>query len=784
MRYLFLNIFLLHLSISTLSQKITIYGTVSDRISGESLIGANVILNSITGVASNSYGFYSLSLKPGSYNFVCSYLGYQADTLKLNLISNQRIDISLNPLSVEMDEIVIQGKKGELEEPIMNKSVISTKQLLNIPAAFGQLDVLKGLVFLPGIQSVKPGTTSLSVRGGTQSQNLFLLDEAVVYNPDHSLSFFSAFNPDAIKDITVYKGAFPAQYGGRLSSVVDIRMKEGNNKSFQGSGNIGLLASGLTLEGPFLNKKGSFLVSGRYSYTGTAANGIEALTQVIPVYPLRNMPAHNKVWFYDLNFKLNYTINSKNRVYLSGYGGRDNFFFRILSDNSRMEWGNQTLTARLNHIFNSKLFSNHSFIFSNYDYAYLLTEDQRKFKWTSVLKDFQFKSDYDWYASPGLKIRFGLNSSYHQIEPGSIQKADTVSVIRSFHLDKKRALESAIYVSVEKKLSDRIAFDFGLRYNTFVNIGPETVFNYAENLEEPVDSTIYLKNNVIDFLHGPEPRANFVFMLNKQNSIKISWCLTQQYLHQLTNSSVGLPTDIWLPATKSKPPLKSQIYSIGYFRSSAEETYAGSVELYYRDIDNVIDYKDNADLFLNDRVETQLLSGVSKAYGIEFQIKKETGRLNGWISYTLSKAMLKVEGVNNNEWYPATYDRKHNLSVTGNCKLSNYWAVSSSFVFTSGGYCTVPREAFFYNGVPFVQYTSRNGYELPLYHRLDLSFLYSSPKNETRKYKNEWSFGAYNIYNRHNVFSLFIDYGSEMNLSVTNLYLFGIIPFVNYSIRF
>lgn len=778
--YLLLLLFHTILSLS-FSQKISVYGVISDSITGEFISDANVrLLRSNITTTSNNYGFYSLPVNAGQYEIIISCIGYKSDTLKVSINKTTSLNIKLSPKYQQIEFVTIMGK-GFISDPIMNKNSISAQKINSIPAIFGQPDLLKGLIFLPGIQSIKPGTTSLSIRGGDHSQNLFLLDEAILYNPDHSLSFLSVFNPDAIKDIVVYKAAFPAEFGGRLSSVIDVRMKEGNNQNYEYYGTIGLLASSFTCEGPFIKiGKGSFLLSSRYSYIGQIANGLYLLKDI--VYPLRNMPNHNKIWFYDLNFKLNYSYNSKNKLFISGYSGKDEFFFRIISTNSLLKWGNNSLTIRHNHIFNSLLFVNNSLIFSSYQYQYLHLDDQRDYLWKSILREYQLKSDFDWYLSNRQSIKFGLYSNFHIISPGSLSKASENSTIKSFALDKRNSIESSIYFSDDISIIQNITISLGLRENLYINVGPGYYYSYNENRTKIIDSTWYRSFEFMDIKHNIEPRLNAVIKINNLNSIKISYCQTSQYLHQISNSSVGLPTDIWIPANKNLDLIKSDIISIGYFKKFINNI-SFSVELYSRNMHHITDFKDNANIFLNKYIELQILEGRGKAYGLEIQARKITEKYDYSISYTLSSYRQKVQGINANNWFHATYDRLHNLSVNGSYKFRRNWCANSSFLLTSGGYCTMPKEVFDFNGFPFVQYTNRNHYKLPLYHRLDLSLTHSSKKLLLGS-KCDWTFGCYNIYNRKNVFSLYVDYNKSGGLTVENLYLFGIVPYINLSFKF
>ncbi len=765
-----------------LAQDYTIFGTVTDKNSGETLIGVNTIVVGMNlGTTTNNYGFYSITLPSDNYKIAYSFIGYKTDTIDIFLNQSKTNDIKLQPVTTKLEEVVINAVKNRISNPAMNKNSLSIKEIKSLPAVFGEPDVIKSLQLLPGVQTTNEGTTNISIRGGTHDQNLFLLDEAPVYNPDHSLSFFSAFNPDAIKDISIYKGSFPAQFGGRISSVIDIRMKEGNNQKYAINGSLGIIASSLTVEGPIKSEKTSFIVSGRYSYAGAVANGIYELADMIYLPALNDFPGNNDISFYDLTLKINHTINHKNRIYLSAYTGKDNFFFRVLSNNSSLDWGNNTFTLRWNHIHKSKMFSNHTFIYSNYGYSYYMLDDQRKFEWASNLNEIDYKVDFDWFVSSNNHIKFGSVISYHLFQPGKIEKRDTSSVIKSFTLGNQRALETSFYISNQQMIADNLKLEYGIRYNAFFNLGEGTVFQYDSNMEIILDTLKYDNGDIIKFYDGLEPRISIAYLFNSKNSLKFSYSRTKQYLLLMSNSSVGLPTDVWLPANKYIKPMTSDQFALGYFNSIWNNSLETSIELYYREIQNVIDFKDNANLFLNNQIETQIRSGNRNAYGMEFMVQKNNGKLTGWLSYTLSKALQKIEDVNNNSWYHPTFDKLHNISLVASYQISKRWHISTTFKYSSGGYATVPKETYYFNGVPFVQYTERNGYKLPDYHRLDLAFNYKGKKNEHKKWQGEWNFGVYNLYNRKNIFSLFTELDSEFQLQTNKLYLFGIVPFVSYN---
>lgn len=780
-------IFLVTTTMMASAQKHTLFGYIRDAKTGESLIGATISVNDkAMGTTSNNYGFYSITIPDGKQRIKCSYIGYQTFDKEVEVHSQTTFNIELEVKDSKLQEVVVTGtKNNRVLNNEMGSQSLSMSAIRQMPAVMGESDLVKSLQLLPGIQATHEGTTNLSVRGGSFDQNLFLLDDAPVYNPSHALGFFSVFNSDAIKSVKVYKASFPAQYGGRLSSVVDIHMKEGNSKEFSASGGIGLIASRLTLEGPIVKDKASFILSGRYSYAGLTANGAGLLGQSLRIGSLMDFNAHNEINFYDLNAKVNYKVNDKNHLFLSAYTGSDHFFYYAIDDNSSMDWGNITGTARWNHVFNSRLFANTMLIYSKYDYSYILKDDARHFKWSSDLKEMDVKTDFDYFLNPNNHLKFGISAENHHYFPGKVEPRDATSITKPFTLDKQRAVISTAYLSNEQRISDKIGLDYGLRYSAFFLLGESTVYTYSPEMEM-IDSVSYSGGELVKFYHSLEPRLSLRYQATQNSSIKLSWCKTVQFQHLIGNSAVGLPSDIWVPAsTYIKPQWANQV-AIGYYRLFAQNRYEFSTEVYYRKLHHVIDYRDNADLFLNPHVETQVLSGDGKAYGLEFYLEKKVGRMTGWLSYTLSKTDRQIDGINNNKTYPATYDKRHYLSLLLNYKLSSTWSASSIFKFTSGGWATIPEGTFNYYGAAFNYYTDRNGYELPSYHRLDLSFNYHSRKNEHRKWKTEWNFGIYNVYDKKNIFALFIKQEGHKLYSSNayKMYLYGITPFVTLNFKF
>lgn len=775
-------------STSLFAQKLTVYGSVKDATTGENLIGAVVIIKETNQVVTtNSYGFYSVSPHSGKCTIECNYLGYSVFTKLLEIGKNIRLDIELTPQIKSLDEVLVKGNHSTVNSTSVSKNVIGISRIKSIPSMTGEPDVLKSLQLLPGVQTAGEGSANLSVRGGSFDQNLIILDEAPVYNPSHALGFFSTFNTDALNNVSFYKGAFPAQYGGRLSSIVDITMKEGNYKKFAANAGIGLLASRLTLEGPIVKDKASFIISGRYSYAGQTLNLLAGKLgkDALGLWELRNFNDKNKINFYDLNAKINYRINDKNHIYFSTYTGGDRFYSYSLNNNNSLEWGNTTSTLRWNHIFNSSLFSNFTSYYSNYNYSYSINDDLKNFTWKSNIQEAGLKADFSAYLNTSNRVKFGTAVVYHYFAPGEIEPRASSSSVKPFALSNKNAIEVSAYLSNEQKISERLSLDYGLRYAGFINIGRDTVFQYNEEKTAVTGFKAYGSGEIVQFYQSLEPRISARYLLGNRNSVKLAYGRTTQFLHLLSNSALGLPTDVWMPPDKDIRPQSSQQFVLGYYQAFNDNQFEFTSEVYYKTLKNIIDLKDNANLFVNKHIDTQILSGDGYAYGNEYMLEKKTGKLTGWIAYTFSKTQYRIDGINNNNYFSPRWDIRHNLSITGSYQLNQRWSVASTFKFTSGGFMTIPEGSFVYNGVSFSYYSKRNGYQIEPYHRLDLSFTYKSRKNDTRKWKSEWVFGIYNIYEQKNIYMLFARQDGDMTSSqFTKMYLFGIVPSITYNLKF
>jgi hypothetical protein len=756
------------LSVSAFAQdKTTLSGYVRDAETGEVLIGATVFIpDAMHGTYTNSYGFYSLTVPPGTYAVSYQYLGYQTLSQQLELTESLRKDIELATESSQMEEVVIQAEAADnnIQSTEMGVSRLSISEIKKVPVLFGETDVLKTMQLLPGVKPASEGSSGFYVRGGGGDQNLILLDEAPVYNPSHLLGFFSVFNGDAINSSKLYKGNMPAEYGGRLSSTMDIQMKEGNRKDYGISGGIGLISSRLTAEGPIVEDQGSFMVSGRRTYAD--------LFLKLSADSTLNSSA---LYFYDLNAKANYKLGEKDQLYLSGYFGRDKFSF---ADNFNLDWGNATATLRWNHLFNDKLFLNSSLIYSDYDYAIELTPVEARV--SSGVRDWNLKEDFSYYANSNNTLKFGVNAIYHAFTPGEVSSTAEGGGTFERDIQERYALETAAYLSHEWKPSRQFSVNYGLRYSHFTVLGPGTFYDYdaAGNV---IDSASYAQHEAVTNYGGLEPRITANYVINPEQSIKASYARNRQYVHLLSNSTSTTPTDLWIPSSNNVEPEIANQVSLGYFRNFDDNQWESSVELYYKDMQNQIEYKNGADLFLNDEVESQLVYGRGYAYGLEFLLRKKTGKLTGWLSYTWSKTMRQFDEINDGNPFPARQDRTHDISIVGMYDLSKKWDVSASWVFYTGDAVTFPSGSYLIDGNLVPLYSERNGYRLPDYHRLDLSATYFG-KNPN----SNLNISLYNAYGRKNVFT--IDFqpseGHPGTQEAVKTYLFQWVPSVTWNFSF
>ncbi|MCD4747656.1 MAG: TonB-dependent receptor, partial [Bacteroidales bacterium] len=720
-------------------KKYTINGHIKDKNSGEDLLGATIYIKEIeTGTTTNFYGFYSVTLPAGTYNFVISYIGYETFEKSIELISDISFDIELSSKQEMLKEVIItsEGINKNITGAEMSVVKMDIKTIKNIPALMGEVDIIKAIQLLPGVQSICEGGSGFSVRGGGPDQNLILLDEATVYNASHLMGFFSVFNNDAIKDVTLYKGDIPASCGGRLSSLLDVRMKDGNLKKISGTGGIGTISSRFTLEGPIQKDKASFIISGRRTYA-------DLFLRLSKDKELRD----NILYFYDLNGKVNYKLDNNNRLYISVYYGKDIF----KNDDFKMGWGNHTITLRWNHLFSKKLFSNFSFVNSKFDYYLGVPEGSPdSFIWKAKLLDNGIKADFNYYLNTDNTIKFGLSVIHHKFDPGSAEGTGSETFFDKYEVQQNNALESGIYISNTQKVGARFTFKYGLRFSHFQNIGLATIYNFDDNYNI-IDSTVYQKNKLFCPYYGLEPRIGINYILNEVSSIKTSYSRTRQYIHLAQNSTAGTPLDVWFPSSPNVNPQIADQVALGYFRNFKNNTIETSVEAYYKTVVNAIDFKDHADLLLNRHFEGELRFGKAWSYGLEFFVKLQHKKLNGWISYTLSKTEREIAEINKGKSYPAPYDKPNDISIVLNYELSKRVIIGGNWVYSTGSPVTFPTGRFVYGNIVVPVYSDRNVYRLPDYHRLDLSVTWKGKEKPEKKWHGEWNFSVYNAYRRKNV---------------------------------
>lgn len=753
------------------SQNFSLNGTITDSKTGEQLIGAIVIIKEIpnTGAAANSYGYYTLIIPKGIYTVLVRYVGYENFEQKIDLDKNILLNLSLEPKGRELKEVEISADKPNenVTRTQMGVEKLTMKEIKQIPVLFGEQDLLKTLQLLPGVKSAGEGNAGFHVRGGGADQNLVLLDEAPVYNASHLLGFFSVFNSDAVKDVTLYKGGMPAEFGGRLSSVLDVKMNEGNQKRFGAKGGIGLIASRLTLEAPVVKDRGSFMIAARRTYA-------DAFLKLSADSNRRK----STLYFYDLNTKFNYKINEKNRIYASGYFGRDVFGF---GDQFSFDWGNTTATVRWNHIFNSRIFSNSSFIYSNYNYRISVQSGDLNVKIGSTIKDLNFKQDYQYFVNNKNRVKFGWNVIHHTFIPGKIEGSGIFA--NAISNEKRYALESSVYGSQEINFSPLFTVNYGLRITDFRYLGPGTIYTYDTD-GEVLTSRYAAKNEVVKTYINLEPRINASYLIDEKQSVKAAYSRTVQNLHLLSNTTSGNPTDIWVPSSNNVKPELGDQYSVGYFRNLKNNTFELSAESYYKNLYNQIDYKNGAQLAFNQLVEGELVYGTGRAYGIELLGRKKVGKLTGWIGYTLSRTERKFREINDGKYFPARQDRTHDISVVVMYELNKKWSLSTNWVYYTGNAVTFPSGKYQIEGQLVNYYTERNGYRMPDYHRLDFGATYYRKNTDT--YESSWSFSIYNAYARRNAYIItFRESANDPNQNeAVQLSLFRLIPAITYNFHF
>ncbi len=768
--------------------KYTLSGSITDSKTTETLIGVNIIIPELkNGTVTNEYGFYSITLDEGIYQVQISYLGFKTITQEVDLTSDKVLNFKLEESAESLDEIIIKEdvEKLNLRKPQMSVNSLSIKTIKQLPVVLGEVDVIKSITLLPGVTNAGEGSSGFNVRGGSADQNLILLDEATIFNSSHLFGFFSVFNPDAIKDIKLYKGGIPAKYGGRVASVLDIYQKEGNNEEFHMNGGIGLVSSRLLLEGPLKKGKGSFLLGGRSSYAHL----------FLPLFDI-----NSTAYFYDLNTKLSYRLNDRNNIYLSGYFGRD---VLSLDDDFRNIYGNSVVNFRWNHLFSDKLFSNLSLIYS--DYYYGLTLDFVGFDWESGIRNFNLKYDLKHYISDKFKLEYGLNSIYYKFNPGEITPIDDESGINRDKLIDKYAFENAVYLDAEHKLTDKLSVSYGARLSTFHRLGQDELNVYQDNnpvlfnedlqvyqKADPIETEAFNRSDVIESFANIEPRASLAYQLNESSSVKASYNRMTQYLHLLSNTNSPTPLDVWAPSGSFIKPQILDQFAIGYFKSFNDDDYSLEVESFYKSIDNRIDYIDGANLIANDAIEQVILNGEVRAYGMEVLFRKNEGRLKGWLAYTLSRSEQRTPGrtpteigINNGDWYNTPWDKTHDITLTASYELNKKWSLNSNFLYQTGIPATFPNGQYQFNGITVPVFDARNSRRLTDYHRLDLSVNYNPNPDSQKRFKGELVFSLYNIYNRRNATTItFRENRMSGTNEATRLAIFGIVPAVTYNFKF
>jgi hypothetical protein len=774
----------------------TISGYLKDASNGEVLIGATAFIQETSnGTTSNAYGFYSITLPEGTYTIDYRYLGFQDVRKVVELNKNTRLDLELSMSENQLEEIVVvdEAVNENVRNIEMSTNKLDIQAIEKLPAFAGEVDIIKSIQLLPGVSTVGEGASGFNVRGGSVGQNLVLLDEAPVYQSSHLFGFFSVFNPDAVKDVKLYKGGIPSQYGGRLSSILDVRMKEGNNKEYDVSGGIGTVFSRLAIEGPIKKDKASFIIAGRRSYADVLA---KAFTDYLK--------DGAGLYFYDLTAKVNVNLNEKNRLFASGYFGRDVFKFDKFQG---FDWGNSTATLRWNHIYGSRLFSNVTLFYSNYNYGFQIGENEDdKYDWKAKIITYNFKPEYTWFINTNLELNFGGEAIFYNYEPGnaiSVSDGETTNI----GLEKRKALELSAYIGNNHKISDKLSLQYGLRYSSFNYLGGK-IYEYGTSLpgvKKPlVGVTEKDEWESVVFYGNLEPRASFRFQLTPSASIKGSYNRMNQYIHLISNTTAATPIDIWQPSTNNLKPQQADQVALGYFKNLKGNQYEASLEAYYKWTTNQVDYIDGADLFINELLEGQLLIGKGRAYGVELFVKKNTGRLTGWVSYTLGKTELKVDGINYGtdkknrigEWYPTRFDQRHNLKIASFFELNKKISFSAIFSLISGTPTTFPTDRIIQQGyvIPYISNSVRNNVRIPAYHRLDISVTFDKiwRGRKGRKGEDNLVVSIYNVYARQNPFSIYFTQGIDRQSAdqPTTTYakqlsiLGSLIPAVSYNFKF
>jgi len=771
-------------SVTSVAQnKFTVNGYVRDSASGETVISATVSINNLSrAVATNQYGFYSITLDSGSYELTVSHVSFQSKQYNISLSEDQSLDFLLLPKSAAISEVVVYSKRKDanVRNAQMGRVDLSIEQIKNIPAFLGEVDILKTLQLLPGVRNAGEGNSGFYVRGGGPDQNLIMLDDAVVYNTGHLFGFFSIFNSDAIKNTSLIKGGMPAQYGGRLSSVLDIAMKDGNNQKMEGEGGIGLIASRFSLQGPIKKDKASYMISARRTY-------IDAIVK--PFIKKSSSFYGSGYYFYDLNAKVNYRFSNKDRLYLSGYFGRDVFDFNNAkrSFKSNIPWGNSTATLRWNHIFGPKLFSNTTLVYNDYKFKFAAAQDDFEVALSSGIRDGSMKVDFDYYPIPFHKVKFGGLVTYHKFIPNVVSGRQDSIVFTPSNESLKYALEKALYVQDDWDINDKLKINYGLRWSSFTHTGPYV--KYVRDADRnKLDSTVYEDFDNIKTYNGLEPRLTLRYTLNATSSLKTSVSRNFQFIHLVSNASSTLPTDLWVPSTLRVTPQISWQYAAGMFKNFKNNEYETSMEVYYKNMQNQIEYKEGYTPGLSDP-EEEFAFGKGWSYGSEFFVNKVQGKLTGWVGYTLSWTWRKFADLNAGEKFPAKYDRRHDLSVVATYAHTPRWRFGTVFVYGTGNATSLPERFYLVEGVLTQEYSRINQYRLPSYHRLDISATYTPKPKPGKKLSSNWVFSIYNLYSRKNPYFIYYDqtgsaYNGSLKVEALQVSLFPILPSVTWNFKF
>lgn len=782
-QYTVLLSFLLASLFTQAQQKFTLSGYIKDSLTGESIIGATISVNGQSrGVSSNQYGFYSITLDEGSYILTVSHVSYASLVVDRILDRDIELNLLLLPKTVTNNEVVVYSKKrdGNVRNAQMGRVDLSIERIKNIPAFMGEVDILKAIQLLPGVRNAGEGNAGFYVRGGGPDQNLIMLDDAVVYNTGHLFGFFSIFNSDAIKNTSLIKGGMPAQYGGRLSSVLDITMKDGNMNKIQVDGGIGLIASRFSIQGPIKKDKASFIVSARRTY-------IDVLTK--PFIKKSSAFYGSGYYFYDLNAKMNYRFSEKDRIYLSGYFGRDVFNFNNAkrSFNSNIPWGNSTATLRWNHVFNKRLFANTTAVYNDYNFSFSAAQNDFEVKLNSGIRDANLKMDFDYYPAPQHKLKFGGLYTYHRFTPNVVSGRSDSIIFTPNNEGNKFANELAFYIQDDWEIGNKIKLNYGLRFSRFIQVGPYTKFTRDADGNK-LDSTVYGKFEPIRAYGGWEPRVTVRYELTESSSLKAALTRNFQYIHLVSNSGNTLPTDLWVPSTYLVQPQISWQYAAGYFRNFEDNAYETSVEVYYKDMRNQVEYKEGYTPGLADP-EDEFVFGKGWSYGAEFYVNKARGRFTGWVGYTLSWTWRQFKDLNNGNKYPTRFDRRHDLSVVGNYEINKKWKIGGVFVYGTGNATTFPESFFIIDGVLTQEYSELNQYRLGAYHRMDLAATYTPEPKKKRKWQSHWVFSIYNVYSRYNPYFIYFDqtgspYDGTLKVEARQVSLFPVLPTVTWNFKF